>query len=80
MIRLIMLLGVIYVASRIVKSLFLPHSDAEEERADDLMVKDPCCNLYIPQREGIYLRRGGEDLYFCSTRCRDRYVALKEKT
>ncbi len=40
----------------------------------DEMVKDPYCSVYFPKRQGIHLRAGGEDLYFCSPECRDKYL------
>ena len=43
-------------------------------KIDDVMVKDPCCQVYFPKRDGIHLRFKGEDLYFCSDTCRDRFV------
>jgi hypothetical protein len=42
---------------------------------DDVMVKDPACGVYFPKRDGIPLRRGAEEIYFCGPACRDRYLA-----
>ena len=49
-------------------------------RIDDVMVKDPWCNVYFPQRDGIPMEIEGETIYFCSTDCRDRYMASLSKT
>ena len=41
---------------------------------DDIMIKDPYCETYFPRRDGIHLKFEKEDLYFCSTDCRDKYI------
>ena len=41
---------------------------------DDVMVKDPFCSVYFPKRDGVHAKVRGEDLYFCSEECRDRYM------
>jgi YHS domain-containing protein len=46
---------------------------------DDLMVKDPFCEVYFPKRDAVHLKVDGKDLYFCSTECRDNYVASQSK-
>ena len=43
-------------------------------RPVDELVQDPICKVYVPRREAIVLRGSGEPLYFCSEKCRDRYV------
>ncbi len=44
-------------------------------QVDDLMIKDPVCGAYFPQSRAVALRAEGQTLYFCSTECRDRYLA-----
>ena len=44
------------------------------EQVDDLMVKDPCCGVYFPRKDGHHLRLKGENLLFCSPECRDKYL------
>ena len=39
----------------------------------DIMVQDPKCGTYIPKREAVRARVRGEELYFCSKKCRDEY-------
>ncbi len=45
---------------------------------DDDLVKDPYCETYFPKRNAVHLFSGGRDLYFCSERCKNDYLALKE--
>ncbi len=49
-------------------------SNSSPERVDDVMIKDPFCGVYFPQRKGIVLSVEGDDLYFCSNACRDGYL------
>jgi YHS domain-containing protein len=42
---------------------------------DDEMIRDPECGIYFPQRSAVALDQRHQVLYFCSTECRDRYLA-----
>jgi YHS domain-containing protein len=52
-------------------------SDRVPAEVDDVMVKDPYCEVYFPKRKGIQLKVKGEDLYFCSPECRDKFIESK---
>ena len=41
---------------------------------DDIMVKDPFCQTYIPKRDGIQEVINGQTYFFCSAQCRDKYI------
>lgn len=86
MIRLIILAALVYFGFRIVKRLILSGFRSNLEgvgnsasEIDDIMVKDPYCQSYFPKRNGIHLHLNGEDLYFCSARCRDSFIKDKER-
>ena len=52
-------------------------AQSEEEgltKVDDVMVKDPFCETYFPERKGIKGVIEGKTYYFCSTTCRDRFL------
>lgn len=78
--RLVLLIIVVYVAYRLVKSWIvrtLPASDQARTNhppIDDVMVKDPVCGVYFPRREAVELHRDGTTHHFCSPACRDRFV------
>lgn len=63
-----------------------PRPNSEESgcgppgQVDDVMIKDPVCGIYFPQRDGVILKATEEVLYFCSTECRDNYLALQSKS
>jgi YHS domain-containing protein len=43
------------------------------------MIKDPYCQAYFPRRDAVHLNLSGNDLYFCSKKCRDQYMAGQSK-
>ncbi len=79
--RLLILIGLIYIAYRALKSWAGQKTVATGSvrsqatgGIDDVMVKDPVCEVYFPQRNGIHLKHEGEDLYFCSAACKDDFI------
>ena len=45
------------------------------ERTGGTLVRDPQCGTYIPQSGAVALKRGGATMHFCSTTCRDTWLA-----
>ena len=41
------------------------------------MVRDRVCNTFLPRSRAIRLESGSEEHFFCSTTCRDRFLAEK---
>ena len=77
--KLLILLLVGYLGYRAVKN-WMAKSPAFQQTVsgatgeiDDIMVRDPACGVYFPKRDGVHLRHDGEDLYFCSEACRDKF-------
>ena len=46
-------------------------------QADDVLVEDPVCHLYIPQRGAESLTVQGATHYFCSPECRKKFQSEK---
>jgi YHS domain-containing protein len=83
--RLLIIIGVAYLAYRALKSWMLQNVSAKRTvpgkttgEIDDVMIKDPFCHAYFPQRNGVHLRADDEDLYFCSNECKDRFIEMKK--
>ena len=79
--RLLILLGIIYLSYRILKSWMLQGRPSQNTVSNktvgeiaDVMIKDPFCEIYFPKKDGVHLRFEGKDLYFCSKECRDKFV------
>ena len=78
MIRFLILLAVGYGLYRALKSWTAPHPQGKmdgrgQDRIDDVMVKDPVCQVYFPQREGIRWSHDGSDYFFCSQACLEKF-------
>ena len=43
------------------------------------LVRDPVCGVHVAEALAIPLRTGTERVHFCSTACRDKYVAGESK-
>ncbi|MFZ0613300.1 MAG: hypothetical protein WAM73_13760 [Desulfobacterales bacterium] len=82
MLRLLIIGALVYLLYRVFTRWMLGHSplfgrtvDHRDAGAiDDVMVKDPQCEVYFPKRKAVQARIDGRDLYFCSTECRDRFL------
>lgn len=84
--RLLITIALIYLGYRIFKSWLAPQITPRqrfpgraEKNIDDVMIKDPYCEAYFPQRNGVHLHIDGKDLYFCSEECRDKYAASQSE-
>ena len=82
MIRIIILAVVGYVAYRALRSWMFPAGSSSESvtdrsvgEIDDVMIKDPYCEAYFPKKDAVHLKFGGKELQFCSTRCKDKFLA-----
>jgi len=83
--KLLILLLIAYLGYRGLKSWMMQNMPSDKSvsggasgEIDDVMVKDPYCEVYFPKRDGVRLRHQGEELYFCSPDCRDKF--LSERT
>ena len=84
--RLLILLGIIYLCYRALKFWMLKGESTQKTvfnkaagQIDDVMIKDPFCEIYFPRKDGVHLRINGKDLYFCSEECRDKFVEEYKK-
>jgi len=80
--KLLIIILIGYLAYRSFRSCLLKNTMQQQNamqgeaggEIEDDMVKDPYCDVYITRRDGVHLRHAGEDLYFCSEECRDKYL------
>ena len=77
--KLLILLAILYIIYRYLKSWMASRVQTpigkDVQSVDDVMVKDPFCGVYFPKREGVHLKLNGEEIYFCSTECKDKFLA-----
>ncbi len=83
MIRILIYILLIYIVYKVFRYLMTPSgssvtkSDGETGSFDDIMIKDPVCEVYFPKKDGIYLNNNGNEIYFCSKECRDKFLKLQ---
>ncbi len=44
------------------------------------LVKDPVCNVYLPEDEAIKYKWKGEIFYFCSEDCKKRFIDERKRS
>ena len=85
--RLLLLVFLIYIAWRLLRSLILDKitqetesqlrkesKQADETTVQDILVEDPVCHILIPKHQAIRLRQDGKIYYFCSDSCCDQFT------
>ena len=84
MIRLIIFVLIGYLLYRGLKVLLLPGTKTRDRTGQgsmkviDEMVQDPFCEKYIPKRESIRSTINGQEYFFCSQACADRFEQMKK--
>jgi uncharacterized protein len=85
MIRLLIYILLIYIGYKVIKSI-MGTSDSSAGRSprdtgpvDDIMIKDPVCGIYFPKKDGICLNVDGNEVCFCSTECKDKFLNSHSK-
>jgi hypothetical protein len=54
-------------------------SSSSQGSGNRRLVRDPVCGVHVAEVLAIPLREGDELMHFCSTACRDTYVASAKK-
>lgn len=81
MIRILLLLIVGFLGFKISQSLLrywlkprIPPQGPVPEVEQEELVQDPVCKVFIPRRNALVARKGGETFYFCSEGCRKKFL------
>lgn len=79
LLRLLILAAIAYIIYRLVWRKKRPSEGGgpslQKGSKEDVLVKDPWCHVYVPKEQAVSLVHKGETLFFCSTECRDRFLA-----
>ncbi len=43
----------------------------------DVLVEDPICKVCVPKKQALTLKDNDKIIYFCSTECREKFIATK---
>lgn len=79
-VRLIFTVIIVYFIYRLIRGLLLPSGKKRSSfprepasiQGEDL-VKDPYCGTYVPVSNASKVTINGEELYFCSKECIEKY-------
>jgi len=76
---IVLILYLIFIVVRFFQSIGKAISPPPNRKSiQNTMVKDACCNTYIPKEEAIREIRNGTEYYFCSKTCRDAFLKNKK--
>ncbi|MFC1868839.1 YHS domain-containing protein [Thermodesulfobacteriota bacterium] len=82
MLRLIIIVLFLYVVYRLIKSFFRQGREEIHKSGTagliDEMVQDPFCKTYIPCREAFKKVLGGNEIFFCSKECAEKFESQAE--
>ena len=53
----------------------VPRTTGGQQRGGVQMVRDPVCGTFIVPDRALSLTDGRQPVFFCSTTCRDKYLA-----
>lgn len=77
---LILLSLIIYVIKKSFRHSPSVKKENSKVQGGENMVKDPVCNLYIPESEAVKKVIGGKTVYFCSNKCADKFENLPRQS
>ena len=80
--RLVLLALLAYLLYRVLRSFFGPSQKIMKSDTDgviDEMVQDPFCQTYIPRRDSVRRVINGQEYFFCSNACADKYELEMKK-
>ena len=82
--RQLLFLVLIVALGYLISSLLFPKRRVPRETGGRMpptvtqeMVRDPVCQLYLPRTEAIRRKVRGQELFFCSPGCLDKFLALR---
>jgi YHS domain-containing protein len=52
-----------------------PAGDRQQSSTQDVLVEDPVCHTYVPQKQAIRALKDGKIHYFCSEECCQTFLA-----
>ena len=80
LLRLIFFTIAVYLVRRLFASLLgnrkRPEAVNDSAMPSNQMVKDPVCGMYMDSRLAVRLENRNETLYFCSEKCRSKYLVV----
>ena len=82
LIKLLIIAGIIYLLYSLVKKVLGTTSKIDQRKPNgviDEMVQDPQCNTYVPRRQAKRKSIGGQEHFFCSNECAEKFEKAMKK-
>ena len=73
---LILLSLIVYMIKKLFRQPPSVKKTTSEGQTGENMVKDPVCNLYIPESEAVKKVVEGKIVYFCRNKCAEEFKNL----
>ncbi len=74
-----LLATIIYLVIRFFSALNTERRQtAPRQKTSGIMVKDEACNTYLPKDEAIREMYQGQEYFFCSEACRQKFLQTKK--
>ena len=55
----------------------IPKAERPSKNLSGVMVKDEICQTYLPKDDAIRELKGGQEFYFCSKECQNKFLKNK---
>ena len=86
LIRLFAIAFLVWMLYRGIKKFLARRAEPKAKKSVDpssgqeieMMVEDPQCHTFLPQKDAVHLFYKGQDLFFCSEKCRDEFRATQK--
>jgi YHS domain-containing protein len=78
-IRLLIFAGIVYFLYRAGRRILGSFGRIESQKQDgsvDEMIQDPQCGIYVPRRDAQQKVIRGEEFFFCSSECAQKFENL----
>ncbi|MBI3599844.1 MAG: YHS domain-containing protein [Nitrospinae bacterium] len=75
---LILLSLIIYIVKKSFRQPLYTKKENPKWQAGENMIKDPVCNIYIPESEAVKKVIGGKTVFFCSNECADKFEKFEQ--
>ena len=77
--RIIVIAILLYIGFKLIfggnkKGQDKPRDQVEDFPNSDVLVEDPVCHSLVPKGYSVLLKHKGENIYFCSQKCCDRFT------
>ncbi len=79
LVRVLIIAVIIWLLYRLIVNWFRKPKQSAAAGGMQEMVQDPACKVYLPRGQGIELKKDGQEYYFCSEECKNKFLQEHKK-